>query len=227
MSDLPDPDFLTFGEGPVSFASSPVVATVFEQILSAVHDGRLQPGQRINDTVLAEQLGVSRTPVREALQRLREIGVIEASPSRFTRVAIVEPQQTADAMAVWVALYRALLAEVATTAPDEIVAAMRDDHEGFMALLSARDPQQIALANAEFFNHLVLLSRNPILRRAINSVVHVVRLGSMHLPCFIDLRILGEAQAVLLAALRDHDGVEAQQAMRMLELLEIPTDPEG
>ncbi|TAL46104.1 MAG: GntR family transcriptional regulator, partial [Salinibacterium sp.] len=52
---------------------------VFEQILAAVHAGALLPGQRISDAALAEQFGVSRTPVREALQRLREIGIIEAS----------------------------------------------------------------------------------------------------------------------------------------------------
>src|SRR5690606_26093667 len=91
---------------------SKVVTRVFEQILDAIHDGRMQPGEHINDTKLADTFGVSRTPVREALQRLREIGVVEASANRFTRVAVVSPRETAEAMVVWLALYDALIDDV-------------------------------------------------------------------------------------------------------------------
>jgi DNA-binding GntR family transcriptional regulator len=182
---------------------------VFDEILSAVHDGRLQPGQRVNDSQLAEQLGVSRTPVREALQRLREIGIIEASASRFTRVAVVSPEATGHAMLVWLALYGALVDEVVDAVPDETIAAMKADHDEFLTQLTTLDTQRIARANAEFFEHLVELSHNDALLRAISSVVHVVRLGSAHLPDFVDLRALGEAQAILIAAANDQPELDA------------------
>lgn len=197
---------------------------VFNQILDAVHNGRLQPGERISDSELAERLGVSRTPVREALQRLREIGIIEASASRFTRIAVVSPEQTADAMVVWLALYAAVISEVIPTVSPEVVAAMKADHENFVSMLSTRDMQRIATANAEFFNHLVELSRNPVLRRGIQSVVHVVRLGSLHLPDQIDFRALSESQALLVAASRDHDRAAALGALRMLGTIRVSTD---
>ena len=206
-----------------TFAASSIVKSVFDRILESVHDGRLLPGQRISDSDLAAQLGVSRTPVREALQRLREIGIIEASASRFTRVAVVSPEQTADAMVVWVALYSALVNEVIGLVSPEMIAAMRADHETFLAEVTALDLQKIATANADFFNHLVTLSRNPALQRGITSVVHVIRLGSLHLPDHIDFRALSESQALLIAAARDHDKAAGQGALRMLGLITVPT----
>lgn len=209
---------------PDVFATSRVVSTVFDQILGAVHDGRLLPGQRISDSELAEQLGVSRTPVREAIQRLREIGIIEASASRFTRVAIVSPEQTANAMVVWVALYSALVNEVIDLVRPEMIVAMRTDHEAFLDQMKVLDAQKLAVANANFFDHFVTLSRNPALQRGIMSVVHVIHLGSLHLPEFLDLRALGQSQALLIAAARDHDRAAGQQALRMLGLISVPTE---
>ncbi len=209
-----------------SFATSRTVEHVFDSILSAVHEGRLQPGERINDSMIAEELGVSRTPVREALQRLREIGIVEASASRFTRIAIVTPRQTADAMVVWLALYGALIIEVISGVPQEMVAEMKSDHERFMVHLAAPDAQKIAEANADFFAHLVTLSRNPALHKGIASVVHQVRLGSLHLSEFIDVRALALSQELLIAAARDHDLAAAQGALRMISLIEVPlADP--
>ena len=221
MSDISEPE-LPQAE---SFATSSVVTTVFDAILRDVHEGRLLPGTRISDSELAEKLGVSRTPVREALQRLREFGIIEASPNRFTRIAVISPQQTADAMVVWVALYGALVSEVISLVPPEMVRTMRADHERFVEHLINPDPQKLATANADFFAHLVTLSSNPTLQRGITSVVHQVRLGSLHLPEYIDLRAVSVAQDLLVHAARDHDRAAALGSMRMLGLIEIPTEP--
>src|SRR5690554_8137839 len=109
------PDTRDGGAADGSF--SPVVASIFTILLSGIHEGRLRPGERISDGELAEQFRVSRTPVREAIQRLRDLGLIEASASRYTRVASVTPRQTSNAMAVWVALYGALIDEVVERTP--------------------------------------------------------------------------------------------------------------
>jgi DNA-binding GntR family transcriptional regulator len=223
----PAADGSAAGGEPDTFATSRVVNTVFDSILQSVHEGRLLPGQRISDVELAEQLGVSRTPVREALQRLREIGIIEASASRFTRIAVVSPQQTADAMVVWMALYSALIAEVIGRVGPEEVTRMRADHEEFLAQVRALDPQKIATANANFFSHLMTLSQNPVLQRGLNSVVHQIRLGSLHLPDYLDFRTLGESQALLIAAARDHDVAAARGALRMIGLITVPTASPG
>lgn len=207
-------------------ATSKVVTTVFEQVLDAIHQGRLLPGERISDTALAAEFAVSRTPVREALQRLREIGLVEASASRFTRVAVVSPRETADAMVVWCALYGALLDEVIPTVGSDVHELMARDHEDFRAAVGAFDMQAIATTNFSFFSRLVALSANETLRRAITSVVHLVRLGSLHLPDYVDFRALEEAQATLLAAVRANDVALAHDAMADIRAISIPLDPE-
>lgn len=210
------------GEEAARLAPSPVVTNVFEQVLAAVHDGSLLPGQRISDADLALQFGVSRTPVREALQRLREIGVIEASASRFTRVADVTPVQTAQAYVVWLALFGTLLEEVVTSASSATAEAMAADHDAFLASLATTDPAVIATANFRFFMHLPGESSNRILQRTITSVVHVVRLGSLHLPQYIDLASLAAAQELLVRAVSGRDRALAREAMAILRHIEIP-----
>ncbi len=209
-------------DGDEKLGTSRVVTTVFEQILSAVHEGTLLPGQRISDAALAQQLGVSRTPVREALQRLREIGIIEASASRFTRVAVVTPLQTAHAYVVWLALYRAVLEEVIPRVAGGTLAVMEADHAHFIDALATKDVQGLATANFEFFSRLPLRSTNASLQRAIVSVVHIVRLGSLHLPDYIDLKALGYAQGMVLEAVRLRDVKLARDAMKLLARIEVP-----
>ena len=205
-------------------ATSKVVTTVFEQILEAVHEGTLLPGERISDAALAAQFGVSRTPVREALQRLREIGIIEASPSRFTRVAVVTPEQTAQAYIVWLALYRAVVEEVIPRVADGTLEVLKEDHAQFLIALTKLELQRIATANFLFFSRLPAESHNPALQRAIVSVVHIVRLGSLHLPEYIDLEALGRAQGLLLEAVRVRDVQFARDAMKLLAQIEVPQE---
>lgn len=68
--------------------SAVLAGEVYARLGEAILDGRLAPGQRLRDQELAEWLGVSRTPVREALQRLARTGLVEVSPNRYTRVSI-------------------------------------------------------------------------------------------------------------------------------------------
>lgn len=61
--------------------------TVQDKIRDAIMDGTLEPGERLNDDDLIAWLGVSRTPIREALAELARAGLIEMAPNRYTRVA--------------------------------------------------------------------------------------------------------------------------------------------
>jgi len=202
--------------------NSAVVTRVFEEIVSAIDAGRLQPGDRVSDALLAEQLGVSRTPVREALQRLREIGLIEASASRFTRVRIVSPQDTADALVVWLALFAALLEEVVPSAPAELTEELVAHHTEFVAASRDRDVQRIASSNVSFFNAATRFSHNSILQYALVAAVQTVRLGGMTLSGPIDFPSIVRAQAILLGAVRERDLARALESIQVLRGLSIP-----
>lgn len=71
---------------------------LFRLIGERIVSGELAPGTRIRDADLAEELAVSRTPVREALQRLERVGMVTMYPSRYTEVTLVTPESVAAAL---------------------------------------------------------------------------------------------------------------------------------
>ena len=77
----------------------------------AIVDGTLAPGERLRDQELCEWLGLSRTPVRDALSRLEQDGLVETEPQRFTRVAPLDRRAARDAFPI-VAAVHALAAEL-------------------------------------------------------------------------------------------------------------------
>jgi DNA-binding GntR family transcriptional regulator len=83
---------------------TPLRNEVYRAILERVYRGDLPPGTRVRDTVLAGQLGVSRTPVREALLRLAREGVIDADMGRGFTVGRLDPVEMRETGAILSAL---------------------------------------------------------------------------------------------------------------------------
>ena len=83
---------------------TPLRDEVCRQILDRIHRGELLPGARLRDTDLAAQLGVSRTPVREALLRLTRDGVLESTMGRGFRVRAFDAAEIREVGAILGAL---------------------------------------------------------------------------------------------------------------------------
>src|SRR5579875_2787578 len=75
-------------------------SVVLEKLAEWIEDGTLGPGELIKDGELAGRLGVSRTPIREALQVLEQRGLVEMQPGRLTRVTDITPQDANRVYAV-------------------------------------------------------------------------------------------------------------------------------
>ena len=67
-----------------------------EEIEEMIAMGQLQPGHHLDETELATQFGVSRTPIREALIQLASMGIIDIRPRRGAQVATISPQQLVE-----------------------------------------------------------------------------------------------------------------------------------
>jgi len=81
------PGIVEDGRGPLTKSASAVAA---ELIRAAIIDGRLEPGRRLKEEELARELGISRTPVREALLVLQTEGLLESAPNRGATVRTYE-----------------------------------------------------------------------------------------------------------------------------------------
>ncbi|BDZ51918.1 GntR family transcriptional regulator [Frondihabitans sucicola] len=91
------------------------------QILRAILDGTLKPGERLRDDELIAWLGTSRAPIREALTQLADLGVVEMSPNRFTKVAQISPRLYAESASVWATLVtRAMHWGILDFPPDQL-----------------------------------------------------------------------------------------------------------
>jgi DNA-binding GntR family transcriptional regulator len=77
---------------------------VYRRVRDAILDGELKPGETMSQVVLADELGVSRTPLREALRMLQGEGLVEARPNRRVRVAPISVSDLEELYAVRVAL---------------------------------------------------------------------------------------------------------------------------
>ena len=131
---------------------------VYRALRDALVSGELAPGQRLRDQELAARLGVSRTPVREALQRLEDEGLVETAPRSLTRVAPLDALAAREAFPVVAALH-ALAARqgVARLTPADL-AEMRAANDALAAGIAALDSATIqrAIAADDRF-HAVLL----------------------------------------------------------------------
>lgn len=96
---------------------TPLRSQAYQQILDLVHRGELLPGTKVKDSTLASQLGVSRTPVREALLQLAREGVLDADMGRgfsVGRLALREMQETGTILTELEILALRTIAEIPT-----------------------------------------------------------------------------------------------------------------
>src|SRR4051794_28317614 len=77
----------------------------YVRLRDAILDGTLAPGEQLRDAELVAWLGLSRTPIREALARLEQQGLVESAPNRWTRVAPIDRDDARDAFEVVAALH--------------------------------------------------------------------------------------------------------------------------
>ncbi|MFB7249374.1 GntR family transcriptional regulator [Microbacterium sp. NPDC056234] len=142
---------------------------VYDVIRDAIVAEQLEPGERLSDKEIAEALGISRTPVREALQRLTWIGLIEVSPSRFTRVTEVSAEMAAGTLE-YTGLQAGLALQLAVRRMDEAELAEAISLLDRMIEASDRDvAEDLRRAAQAFIGHLVQHCGNAVLTRVMTE----------------------------------------------------------
>jgi DNA-binding GntR family transcriptional regulator len=147
----------------------------YTTIRDAIVDGTLQPGERLRDQELTEWLGLSRTPVREALSRLEQDGLVETEPQRYTRVTPLDRGAAQDAFPV-VAAIHALAAELAVPhLLEEDLVAMQVHNQRFAEALAANDVDTALATDDAFHNAFVSVAANQEIERVLDRVMPRVR----------------------------------------------------
>ncbi len=150
----------------------PLRHQVYQAILDRVHSGILPPGSRVKDTTLASQLGVSRTPVREALLQLTREGVLRADMGRGFTVGRLDPAEMRETGAILSAL-EVFALQSSPEFPDERVRALVEIDRTLGQTRS--DAERIVSLEEEWHRTLLAGCPNLRLRSMISSLWQVPR----------------------------------------------------
>jgi DNA-binding GntR family transcriptional regulator len=143
---------------------------------AAILGGEIAPGARLGEVELAEQLGVSRTPVREALRRLAADGLVEVLPNRGARVAQWTPDDLDEIYELRALLESHGAARAATRidpAEVAVLAKLCDDMDACVRRARKRDLDRITALNAEFHTRILESAGTPRLLALMAAVVQV------------------------------------------------------
>lgn len=192
--------------------TKPAQKDAYALILEAIDLGVFKPGDRLVESDLAERFGVSRTPIREALQRLETQSLL-ARDGRSLIVASLDHNQMAELYVVRAHL-EGLAAQLAARhgTPEE-VRVLRDMVTGDHELLG--DPAAMARANRRFHRQIHLASHNRFLVQQLD-LLH----RSMALMAETSLAVEGRAEGALqehdriVRAIENRDESEAFDALR-------------
>lgn len=186
-----------------------------EALREAIVAGRLRPGSRLVQEQLAHELGISRTPLREALRRLEQQGLVTVLGSRGLAVTEPSPEALLDTYDVREAL-DGLAARLAATrmAPGEL-AALQVVHRQSREPIEEWHPERWLAANAAFHHHILRNAHSPALERA----MPVGRMSAQLLFPSVFLhqeraRMAYEEHAAVVEALRARDPDAAETAAR-------------
>jgi DNA-binding GntR family transcriptional regulator len=195
--------------GTASVGRSLLRDDVYLRLRDAIVDGTFAPGETLRDGDLAEWLGVSRTPVREALLRLAESGLVLARPGRSTVVAPLEESAVRDARDVVAAMHELAARVAADRVTDGDVERMRDANAQFAAALEHGDADAAVAADDSLHDVLVQAAGNPAIVAVLEQFTPVVRRAEVLRFLSIDRAASVERHERLIALCAAHDGEEA------------------
>ncbi|MGH3797002.1 MAG: GntR family transcriptional regulator [Pseudonocardiaceae bacterium] len=206
------------GLEPVSRKST--AAIIADQLRDAITRGAFAPGAQLGEMDLAAQLGVSRGPLREAMQRLVQEGLLRGERHRGLFVIELGIEDVRDIYAVRLAVEQAAARMVLRGKREPAVVALTLAQQSIVAAAAGGDPVRLADADQDFHTTLVQLSGSPRLQRMAQTLLAETRM------CLIALqatdpepqRLVIEHQTVLDAVEGgDEDGLVALLSEHMAD----------
>ncbi len=142
----------------------------YSKLRSWILDGTLAPGSQLRDKKLAEQLGVSRTPIREALLRLEDEGLVKTKPNSSTLVSSIDFHSAFHLYSIVWTLERLALSQAFGSITDEHIQHMVEANERFLQKMTAKNRLSALEADYDFHSVYIKLSQNPELEKIISEI---------------------------------------------------------
>lgn len=198
----------------------PLRDVVFNTLRKAILNGTLKPGERLMEVHLANKLGVSRTPIREAIRKLELEGLVVMIPRKGAEVAKISEKSLQDVLEVRRAL-DVLIAELACSRiTDEEIIKLKSAAEHFETETSIDSPEKdaakLAKADIAFHDIIVDATRNGRLKSLVNNLAEqMYRYRFVYLTDESIHSNLVKEHAAILDAISRNDKEAAAEAARI------------
>ncbi|MBB6473669.1 GntR family transcriptional regulator [Sphaerisporangium rubeum] len=149
--------------------------SVYHHLRDAIVHGVFAPGEQLRDMELATWLGVSRTPVREAMLRLADAGLVEARPGRSTTVSSLALRDVRDARDVVAAMHEVAVREAVASLTEADLDAMRAANRRFRAAVERGDVEEALRADDDLHAVPVAVVANRALATVLDQFTPVLR----------------------------------------------------
>nr|WP_193046527.1 GntR family transcriptional regulator [Mycolicibacterium baixiangningiae] len=147
----------------------------YVSIRDAIVNGTLAPGEKLRDPELEEWLGISRTPIREALARLEVAGLVHTTPGRSTVVSSIERQAVLNAQSVAAAMHALAVRTAVPLMGDNDFESMARANGQFADALDRGDADAAIRSDDEFHRVAVVACENEVIGQVLEQVTPVLR----------------------------------------------------
>lgn len=188
--------------------------SVYNTIRQAIVDGKLAAASRVTEAGLAKELGVSKTPVREALLRLKEVGLVESDGPRADRIVTPSADRLRDAYEVREALEMKSARLAAERGDREVLLAARHEAERTVVAADQNDFSAYRAADEAFHTTIARATGNTRLARLIDDAnAMIVALRQRDVPGIDASPLCASQHMAISKALLDGDAALASRLM--------------
>ncbi|RBP39879.1 GntR family transcriptional regulator [Garciella nitratireducens] len=189
----------------------PLREIVFETLKEAILKGDIEPGTRMMEVQLAEQLGVSRTPVREAIRQLELEGLVVMIPRKGAYVAGLSTKDCMEVLEIRTSLEGLAAQLAAQRAKDHEIKQLFEISKKFSDYAQSKDVQGLIDEDETFHDVIYIASRNDRLIQLISSLrEQVQRFRVAYISQFKRASDLVEEHQQILDAISKGDGIKAR-----------------
>lgn len=197
----------------------PLRDVVFNTLRKAILKGELKPGERLMEIALAQRLGVSRTPVREAMRKLELEGLVVMIPRRGAQVANITEKDLNDVLEVRIALENLSIQKACSCMTEEELEKLKEAALKFESMTENGNLVRLAEADVEFHEVIYQSSDNRRLNQVLNNLrEQIYRYRVEYLKDEATRKTLVKEHEEIYEAIRARDVKKAQEiAYRHIE----------
>lgn len=179
----------------------------YNRLQEAIISGELRPGERLRDYELAERLGTSKTPIRHALDRLADHGLVEMQRNRYTRVAPIDLDQVRNAVDLFGDIWIGSVRHVMPLIQDDDMAYLTELADDMASAVKSRDVAGFGIALRATATGFARIEGNASRAVIIERLGPQIRRFSQHSRGAFDWDLVDAFVVSLRAAMIERDAV--------------------